>query len=89
MNTGGLLNIAEQLLYLLMMLSLPVLAAALLSGVVTGILAAGTRISEPAIGLSARMLSVLAVLLVFLPWMGTEIMDYARDTWQLLLNISF
>ncbi len=87
MEPSACLDVAAQSLKLLLLLSVPLLASALLSGVLTGLLAVATRLSEPAIGMAARSLCVLGGLLLIAPWIGERVKAFASATWQLISRV--
>ncbi len=87
MSQIAVYDLVTQLFNLLLMLFIPVLGAAFLSGLITGILGAYTNISEPAVGLSARIVSVTLSLMIFAPWMGSRVVEYASSSWHLIAGL--
>lgn len=88
MTSSDLYDLGRETLVLVLLLSLPLLGAALLSGVFTGILTSYTKLSDPAIGVVARVVAVLVALLVFSPWLGQSIVAYTHETWSLIQRVS-
>jgi len=86
MEPSACLDVAAESLKLLLLLSIPFLAAALLSGILTGLLAVATRLSEPAIGMAARSLCVLGGILLIAPWLAERVKAFACATWQLIAH---
>ncbi|MBN2526664.1 MAG: flagellar biosynthetic protein FliQ [Deltaproteobacteria bacterium] len=84
MDAAFLVELFEEALFLLLLLCAPVLTAALLTSVLVGWLSHYTKLSEPAIGSMARILAVLAGLLVFAPWIAQRVLGFTEKTWQLL-----
>ena len=85
---ASLLNeIVSEGLYLVLLLSAPIIAVALLSSIIVGLLAHYTRLNEPAIGTLSRLIAVLAGLLAISPWIGRHAVQFAEKTLQLLQHV--
>jgi flagellar biosynthetic protein FliQ len=79
-----LYEIMRDALVLVMLLCLPVLSAALFAGVLAGILTHTTGMSDGVIVQISRILAVVLVLLVFLPFMGAHLSEFANRVWIML-----
>ncbi len=62
-----------------LMIAAPMLGAGLLVGLTVSIFQAITSINEQTLSLIPKMLAVLSMLLILLPWITRVIMEYA--TW--------
>lgn len=82
MSDAYFMEVLQQGLYLVLLLSLPPLAAGLLAGVVTGLLQAGTRVWDPAIALLPRVAAVLLALVLAGPWTGEQLVRFSQLLWQ-------
>ena len=60
-------------------LSVPLLAVGLLVGLSVSILQAVTQIQEQTLSFIPKILAVVGMLLVLMPWMLTVIVEYTRD----------
>lgn len=58
---------------------MPVLATALVVGILTGLVQAATGVHEPAVGLVPRLLVTGLVLVWTLPWMVERMTDLLRS----------
>ena len=87
MDGSQLGEIAVEGLYLILLLSAPLLSLALLTGIIVGWLSHYTKLSEPAIGNLARLLAVMGGLLPVAPWIGDRTVQFAQKTWALLLQM--
>lgn len=83
MEMALLSDIATEALMLVLVLSLPILAAVLFSSLIVGWFNAYTKMNEPAIGFSIRALTVIGCLLVVSPWIAQRASQFASKTWQL------
>jgi len=68
---------AQQALLLTVALSLPVVIAAALVGLVTSLLQAVTQVHDQSITHLGRFLAVVLVLSVAGPWMGRQVASFA------------
>jgi flagellar biosynthesis protein FliQ len=84
MNPADLYDISVEALTLALLLSLPVIAAALVAGVVTGLFQAYTKMSEPAINHAARIAAVLVVGLMLVTWVGEHVLSFAQRVFGLI-----
>ena len=57
----------------------PLLAVALLAGLVINVLQTVTQLHEPVVGLVPRMIAVLLVLLAILPWLVGRWVSFAAE----------
>ncbi len=85
MGEGLVLDIAQQALYTIIIISAPMLGLALLVGLVVSIFQATTQIQEPTLTFIPKILAVLFSIMVFGPWMLGIIMDF---TTRLFSNIN-
>jgi len=77
--TATLLHLSREALLVALLLSAPPLLAALLVGLVTGLLQAATQLQEHAIGAVPRIAAVIAALIVGGPWMGARLVRFAAE----------
>ncbi|MBN1774807.1 MAG: type III secretion system export apparatus subunit SctS [Deltaproteobacteria bacterium] len=68
-----LVQVAQEALLLALVLSLPVLAAALLVGLLVSFLQAVTQIQDTALSFVPKLLAVAVALAVSAGWMGGEL----------------
>ena len=69
-------ELIRQALWMAMWVSLPLLGVALVAGIVIGLVQLVTSIQDPGFGTVPRLGAFLAALLIFLPWMFTELIGY-------------
>jgi flagellar biosynthesis protein FliQ len=87
MVPADLTDLARQALLLVVWLSLPILGAALLASILTGVLQSFTRLSEPAITHVARIVAVLACAIAAAPWIAVEVKRFAVSAFALIHEV--
>jgi type III secretion HrpO family protein len=73
-----LIELAQRALLLAVLVSLPVLVVAAACGLVTAMLQAATQIQDAALSHLPKFLAVAMLLAAVGPWMGREIVSFAR-----------
>ncbi len=74
----GVLAIVVQALHIMLLVSAPVLGAALLTGLVVSILQAATQINEMTLAFIPKLVAMFAALALTGPWMLALLTDYVR-----------
>lgn len=82
MEAQQVLTIGQQGLYLLLMVSAPVLLAVLAIGLVVSIFQAATQIHEATLSFVPKIVGCVAVLAVAGPWMLQTLVEYIQRTLQ-------
>ena len=82
MNSQTVLSIGQQGLYLLLMVSAPVLAVAMVVGLVVSIFQAATQINEATLSFVPKLIATVAVMAIAGPWMLTTLVVYIQRTLQ-------
>lgn len=77
MAEGMVLDIAQEALYTILLISAPVLGLTLLVGLLVSIFQATTQIQGPTLTFIPKILAALFSLIVFGPWMLGIIVDFA------------
>ena len=70
-TTELLLRVSREGLFLVVLLSAPVVLASLIVGLVVSILQATTQIQEQTLTFAPKLIAVLVTLAVFGPWIGS------------------
>ena len=84
-----LMALAIQTYKLTLILSLPMLLAGLIVGLLVSIFQATTQINEMTLTFVPKILAVVAVIIFTMPWMINMITDYARMLFMMISNINF
>lgn len=83
-----LLHLGREALVVVLLVSAPPLGAALLVGLVTGVLQAATQIQEPTVGVVPRLVAVLGTLVLAGPWIGARVVRFSAQVLELLPRIA-
>jgi len=67
------------MLILMMLLSAPILGAALIIGLTVSLFQAVTQIQEQTLSFVPKILGMGAVAVIAMPWMVTKIMDFSAE----------
>ena len=87
MDSQHAFHLGQQGLYMLLMVSAPVLLAVLLVGLVVSIFQAATQINEATLSFVPKVVAAVAVLAMAGPWMLTMLVDYIRQTLQAIPTV--
>jgi len=86
MNTATIVAASYRALTLVLLLSLPVVIASALVGLLSAVAQAVTQIQDQGVAQALKLIAVLLVLAVSLKWMATELYHTAD---QLFTSIGF
>ena len=78
-TTQSVLTLVQQALWITMLVSAPMLLAALATGLVVSIFQAATQINEATLSFIPKLLAIFAVMLITGPWMLATLIDYMRE----------
>jgi len=79
MTPESVLTIAQQALFVTLLLAAPPLLAALLTGLLVSVFQAATQINEMTLSFIPKLLAIFVVLVVFGPWMLTVFLGYMHE----------
>ena len=82
MDAQQVFTFGQQSLYLLLMVSAPILLTVLAVGLVVSVFQAATQIHEQTLSFVAKIVAAVAVLAVAGPWMLTSLVEYLQRTLQ-------
>jgi flagellar biosynthetic protein FliQ len=85
--TAGLVAIVREGALLALLLVAPVLVAALIAGIVTGLIAAFTQLQDPAVALVPRVAAVGVAIALFAPAIAHQLQAFAATLWPLITKI--
>ncbi|OIQ74786.1 flagellar biosynthetic protein FliQ [mine drainage metagenome] len=78
MTAETVLTLAQQALQMTVLLSAPMLAAALFTGLLVSLFQAATQINEMTLSFIPKLLVMVLVLLIAGPWMLSMMTDYMQ-----------
>jgi len=73
-------HLGQQGLYMLLLVSAPILLSVLVVGLVVSIFQAATQINESTLSFVPKVVTAVAVLAIAGPWMLTMLVDYIQRT---------
>jgi len=79
MEMAQVIDWSREALRMALLLGGPLLAVALVVGLVVGVGQTLTQMNEPAVGQVSRLVAVLAAVLIALPWLLGRWVAYAAD----------
>ena len=82
MDAQQVFNAGQQGLYVLLLVSAPMLITVLLIGLVVSIFQAATQIHEATLSFVPKIIGAVAVLAIAGPWMLTNLVEYIQRTLQ-------
>ena len=80
MDSQQAFHLGQQGLYMLLMVSAPILLSVLVVGLVVSIFQAATQINEATLSFVPKVVAAVAALAVAGPWMLTMLVEYLQRT---------
>ena len=88
MGIDGVINLGTEALYMVIKLSLPVLAVALIVGVAISLLQAVTQIQEMTLTFVPKIIAVFLCIALAAPWLVETMVDYAQQLFMSIPSIA-
>ena len=82
MDASQVFTAGQQGLWILLMVSAPVLLVILVVGLVVSVFQAATQINEATLSFVPKIIAAVAVLAIAGPWMMTTLVEYLQRTLQ-------
>ncbi len=87
MDPSVVVDLGRQAIYITMLISGPLLLVGLVIGLVVGIFQAVTQIHEMTLTFIPKILGIVGVLILLLPWMLLKLMEYTYGLFDLIGNM--
>jgi flagellar biosynthetic protein FliQ len=87
MNSQMVLTMGQEALLMLLMVSAPVLGAALVVGLLVSLFQAVTQIHEATLAFVPKLIAVIAAFAIAGPWMLTTVVEYIRRTMEAIPGV--
>jgi flagellar biosynthetic protein FliQ len=87
MDSQQVFTIGQQGLYILLVVSAPVLLVVLAVGLVVSIIQAATQINEATLSFVPKVIATVVVLAVAGPWMLTTLVEFIQRTLQQIPSV--
>lgn len=84
MSSDIVIQIGQEALLMVMLISAPMLGLGLMVGILVSIFQATTQIQEQTLAFIPKIIAVFVAILIFGPWMLRLMVDYMRN---LLINL--
>ncbi|HEY1555521.1 MAG TPA: flagellar biosynthetic protein FliQ [Kofleriaceae bacterium] len=85
--TPALVALVREGLLLALLVVAPILVAAVVAGILSGLLGAFTQIQDPAVALAPRVAAVAAAIALFAPALAHQLVAFADRIWPLVTAI--
>lgn len=79
MTPETIMAIAQHALKIALLLSMPLLLAALIIGLIVGIFQAATQINETTLSFIPKLIGIAVVLMMAGPWMLKTLVNYTQE----------
>jgi type III secretion protein S len=80
--------LAREAIMVVLLVSAPPIGAALVVGLVTGVLQSATQVQEPTIAVVPRLVAVLVALAVASPWIAARVLRLAQECFAIAARLS-
>ncbi|MCL4460716.1 MAG: flagellar biosynthesis protein FliQ [Nitrospirae bacterium] len=87
MNVQTAIDLTHNALMMALILTLPVLLVSLVIGVLVSLFQAVTQINETTLSFLPKVAGVVGVLLVLMPWMVRQLIDYTANLFRELPGV--
>ncbi len=84
MDLGFAISVAQSTIVQLMILTVPILGASIVVGLVVSIFQATTSIQEQTLTFVPKIAAIIAVLYFLGPWMATSIIEFTRTIFNFI-----
>lgn len=82
MDPQDTIDLSREAITMIAIIGGPILAAGLVIGLIVGIFQAMTQIQDQTVSAVPKILGMLAVTMLVLPWLSQRMVDYTRETLQ-------
>ena len=87
MDSQQVFTFGQQSLYVMLMISAPILITVLVVGLVVSIFQAATQIHEATLSFVPKVIAVVAVLAVAGPWMLSSLVEFLQRSLQAIPTV--
>ncbi len=82
MNQGVVIDVAQEAIKVVLMISAPILGLGLLVGLIVSIIQATTQIQEATLSFIPKIVAIALTLLVFGPWMMNIMYEFTVNLFE-------
>ncbi len=87
MNQGEVISIMQQALYMVIILSAPMLIIGMVVGIAVSIFQAATQIHEQTLAFVPKIISIFVTLIIFGPWLLKQIVTFTEKLFSSIERI--
>ena len=87
MTSGEVLEIGTEAIWVLLIISLPIMLTALVVGLVISLFQALTQIQEQTLSFVPKIIAICLAIVIFLPMMGSSLITFSEDLYEKISNI--
>lgn len=87
MTPEYVINLVQNALFMLIVVSAPIMGVALLVGLLVSVLQAATQINEMTLTFIPKLLAMFVVLVLAGPWMLNTLLDYMTRLFQSIPSV--
>lgn len=88
MEPAAVVDIGRQALLMAILISGPMLLAGLIVGLAVGVFQAVTQIHEMTLTFIPKILAIMGVLLLLLPWMILKMVDFTMSLFNMIPTVA-
>ncbi len=77
-----LIRMAQEGLYLALLIAAPAVLASAVAGLLSGVLQATTQLQDPTLTLVPKILAVAVSLAIFAPWISGQLVRFGTVLWE-------
>lgn len=87
METGDVVDIVREAIWVLVLMGAPMMLTALFVGLAISLVQALTQIQEMTLTFVPKVLAMLGVMVIALPFMLSEIKDFSEELFKMIATI--
>ncbi len=84
MSITAILDVSRQALYIMLLISAPMLIVGLVVGLIISIIQAVTQIHEMTLTFIPKIVAIVFALILFMPWMLNLLVDYVVNLFLMI-----
>jgi len=79
MLTDQLIDVTRETLYIMLLLSAPVLFAGLIIGLIISVMQAVTQIQEQTLSFVPKIIGMVLIAILLMPWMVSKLLTFSAE----------
>lgn len=87
MDSESITKLATEALMLTLQLSAPLVGVAAVIGLLFGFLQALSQLQDQTTTFAVKLVGVLGVLLILLPWLGVQLNNYSERIFEMIIHV--